>query len=181
MKRAIILNILQFPKYSERGMRPVLTLPKNGASMEGKVSPSFTLRDQDGTLVRLRDYRGKKVVLYFYVRDDTPGCTREACSFRDNISKLKSKGFVVLGISPDSVDSHRRFAVKYKLRYPLLVDLNAQIAKKYGVWGRKSMYGRKFYGVIRSTFIIDEKGRVMKEYRRVKVDGHTHRLLEDLR
>ena len=146
---------------------------------EGFPAPDFSLRDQDGRLVRLRDYRGKKIVLYFYVRDDTPGCTKEACSFRDGLGKLKRKNVIVLGVSPDPVDSHKGFADKYGLPFPLLVDENAKIAKKFGVWGKKNMYGRTFYGIIRSTFIIDEKGNVTKGYRRVNVDGHLDRILQD--
>jgi peroxiredoxin Q/BCP len=147
----------------------------------GKSVPNFTLKDQKGKKVRLSDFRGKKVVLYFYVRDDTPGCTREACSFRDSLTKLKAKGTVVLGVSPDSDDSHKRFADKYNLPFPLLADEGARIARKFGVWGRKNMYGRTYFGVIRSTFIIDEAGKVRKEYRRVKVDGHLDQILKDLK
>jgi peroxiredoxin Q/BCP len=143
-------------------------------------APDFALRDQDGRVVKLRNLRGKKIVLYFYVRDDTPGCIKEACSFRDGLGKLKAKDFIALGISPDSVDSHKRFAEKYKLPFPLLVDEKAEVARKFGVWGKKNMYGRTYYGVIRSTFIIDEAGRVRKEYRRVKVDGHLNQVLKDL-
>ncbi len=147
----------------------------------GMLAPDFALEDQDGRLVRLRDFRGKKVVLYFYVRDDTPGCTREACRFRDGLGKLKARNLVVLGVSPDSVDSHKRFADKYNLPFALLVDEKAGIARKFGVWGKKNMYGRSYYGVIRSTFIIDESGRVIQEYRRVKVDGHLGQILKDLK
>ncbi len=146
----------------------------------GISAPDFALEDQDGRLVRLRDFRGKKVVLYFYVRDDTPGCTREACSFRDGLAKLKTKNLVVLGVSPDSVDSHKRFADKYNLPFSLLVDEKTAIAKKFGVWGKKNMYGRTYYGVIRSTFIINETGIVKKEYRRVRVDGHLGQILKGL-
>lgn len=146
----------------------------------GMPAPAITLKDQNGRVVRLRDFRGKKVILYFYVRDDTPGCTREACSFRDGLRRLSSKRVTVLGISPDSVESHERFADKYSLRFPLLSDDKARIAKKFGAWGKKNMYGRTYYGVIRSTFIIDEKGKIRKEYRRVKVDEHLKQILKDL-
>jgi peroxiredoxin Q/BCP len=155
-------------------------MPKTAKSLVGKVAPSFALRDQEGKLVRLRDFRGKKVLLYFYVRDDTPGCTKEACSFRDGSSQLKMKNTVVLGVSPDPAEMHKRFASKYGLTFPLLVDDRAEVAKKYGVWGKKSMYGRTFFGIIRSTFLIDESGRVQKEYRRVKVDDHLEHVLRDL-
>ncbi len=144
------------------------------------LAPDFALKDQNGKLVRLRDFRGRRVVLFFYVRDDTPGCTREACSFRDNLGELKAKNIVVLGVSPDSADSHKRFGDKYSLRFPLLADEKAAIARKFGVWRKKNMYGRTYYGIIRSTFIIDETGRLMKEYRRVKVDGHLDQVLKDL-
>ncbi len=158
----------------------MVSMPKRSAIDVGSRAPAFALRDQDGKLVKLTDFRGRKVVLYFYVRDDTPGCTREACSFRDGIDDLKAKDVVLLGVSPDSVESHRKFAGKYNLPFPLLVDEKAQLAKKFGVWGKKNMYGRTYYGVIRSTFMIDENGKVAKAYRRVKVDGHLEQILKDL-
>lgn len=153
---------------------------KKTAITPGITAPDFALKDQHGRIVRLRDFRGKKVALYFYVRDETPGCTREACSFRDDLGKLKTRNVVVLGISPDPADSHKRFADKYKLPFPLLVDEKMGTAKKFGVWGKKNMYGRNYYGVIRSSFIIDEAGKIKKEYRRVKVDGHVNQILRDL-
>jgi len=148
---------------------------------EGKKAPAFALPDQNGKLVRLSDFRGRKVVLYFYVRDDTPGCTRQACDFRDRIDQLKSKDVAVIGVSPDPVASHERFSTKYGLSFPLLSDEKAVVAKKYGVWGKKNMYGRTYYGVIRSTFLIGEDGKIMKEYRRVKVNGHLNQILKELR
>ena len=120
------------------------------------------------------------MVLYFYVRDNTPGCTKEACNFRDGLQTLKARKVIVLGVSPDRVDSHKRFADKYKPPFPLLVDEDAKVAKQFGVWGKKNMYGRTYYGIIRSTFVIDEEGRLAKEYRRVKVNGHFERLLHDI-
>ena len=156
-------------------------MPRKILIEEGMAAPDFSLRDQNGKMVRLRHYRGKKVVLYFYVRDDTPGCTKEACSFRDGRGKLRAKDVVVLGISPDSTDSHRRFAVKHKLPFPLLADEKTEVARKYGVWGKKNMYGRTFYGIIRSTFLIDESGTVAKQYRRVRVDTHLDQILQDLK
>ena len=146
----------------------------------GMSAPKFALKDQNGKLVKLQNLRGKKVILFFYVRDDTPGCTKEACNFRDGFGGLKAKDVEVLGISPDSLDSHIHFAHKFGLPFPLLVNEKAEIARKFGVWGRKNMYGRTYYGVIRSTFIIDETGRIKKEYRRVKVDGHLDRVLKEL-
>ena len=156
----------------------MLILPKKTTIGEGSKAPDFKLKDQEGKWVRLRNSRGKKVVLFFYVRDDTPGCTKEACNFRDGLARLKE--FMVLGISPDPIDSHKRFAAKYGLPFTLLSDEKAEVAKKYGVWGKKNMYGRTYYGVIRSTFIIDESGTIRKEYRRVKVDGHLSQILKDL-
>ena len=146
----------------------------------GSKAPNFTLKDQNGTAVRLKDFLGKKVILYFYVRDDTPGCTKQACEFRDDAENLHRRNIVVLGVSPDSTDSHKRFVDKYNLRFPLLADVDAKLAKKFGVWAKKKMYGRTFYGIIRSTFVIDENGRIVKEYRRVKVDGHLGRVLKEL-
>lgn len=155
-------------------------MPNTTSIKIGSPAPSFALRDQKGKLVRIKDFRGKKVILYFYVRDDTPGCTKEASSFRDGIRKLRAKQAVVLGVSADPAETRKRFADKYALPFPLLVDENAELAKKFGVLGKKNMYGKTFYGIIRSTFIIDEKGRIAKEYRRVKVDGHLDRILQDL-
>jgi peroxiredoxin Q/BCP len=155
-------------------------LPGKASISESKEAPDFALVDDAGKLVRLSDFRGKKIVLFFYVRDDTPGCTKEACNFRDGYRRLRARGVVLLGISPDPIESHKSFAEKYGLPYPLLVDAKAEVAKRFGVWGKKNMYGRTYYGVIRSTFIINEKGTVVKEYRRVKVDGHLAHILKDL-
>ena len=155
-------------------------MPRKTSIGESKKAPDFTLVDHAGKLVRLRDFRGKKVVLFFYVRDDTPGCTKEACSFRDGYRRLKARDVVLLGISPDPIESHKNFADKYDLPYPLLVDAKAEVAKRFGVWRKKNMYGRTYFGVIRSTFIINETGTVVKEYRRVKVDGHLDQILKDL-
>ena len=155
-------------------------MPKKVTISIGSKAPDFALKDQDGRLVRLSDFRGKKVILFFYVRDDTPGCTRESCNFRDRIENIHSKNTVVLGVSPDSVDSHKRFVEKYSLTFPLLADENAALAKKFGVWGKKNMYGRTFYGIIRSAFVINEEGRVEKEFRHVRVDGHLDRVLHEI-
>ncbi len=152
---------------------------KTGISV-GLKAPDFALKDQQGRTVRLGDFRGKKVILYFYVRDDTPGCTKEACSFRDGAGDLQVKNAVVLGVSLDSVESHKRFIEKYQLNFPLLTDENAKLAKKFGAWGKKNMYGRTFYGTIRSTFVIDEEGRIVKDYRHVKVNGHLERVIREL-
>ncbi len=146
----------------------------------GSKAPNFTLKDQNGTAVRLTDFLGKKVILYYYVRDDTPGCTKQACEFRDDTDNLRRRNIMVLGVSPNSVDSHKRFVEKYNLTFPLLADEDTNVAKKYGVWAKKNMYGRTFYGIIRSTFVIDEEGRIMREYRRVKVNGHVGRVLKEI-
>ena len=126
----------------------------------GEKAPAFTLEDQSGKTVKLSDFKGRTVVLYFYPKDDTPGCTREACAFRDEHSALLKSGAVVLGISPDSEASHAKFAGKYKLPFPLLADSDHAVSEKYGAWGEKSLYGRKFMGIVRSAFVVDEKGKL---------------------
>ena len=146
---------------------------------EGQKAPEFVLPGSDGGTVSLADLRGKPVVLYFYPKDDTPGCTKEACAFRDTYAQLKKKA-VILGVSPDSVDSHGRFRDKYKLPFPLLSDADKAVAKKYGAFGEKVMYGKKVTGMIRSTFVIDGEGVVRKVFPRVRVDGHAEKVLEAL-
>ena len=146
----------------------------------GKKAPDFTLKSSHGGRVKLRDLRGQPVVLYFYPKDDTPGCTTEACAFQDSSSKIKRTGAVVLGVSPDDVASHEEFAAKYRLKFPLLADTDKKVATKYGAWGEKMQYGRKTIGMIRSTFIIDETGTVRKVFKRVRVDGHAGKVLEAL-
>lgn len=152
--------------------------------MEGVVvgarAPEFVLSGGDGKTVALSDFRGKKVVLYFYPKDDTPGCTREACSFQENLAAVRKKGAVVLGISVDSTASHGRFAAKHGLRFPLLSDAEKTVVKQYGVWKKKSMYGKSYDGVERTTFIIDGQGLVTHIFRKVKVDGHTEEVLDSL-
>jgi peroxiredoxin Q/BCP len=145
---------------------------------EGAKAPSFRLESTDGGEVSLADFAGKTVVLYFYPKDDTPGCTREACAFRDSQAAIKKAGAVVLGVSPDSVASHEKFRGKYKLNFPLLADPDKAVAKKYGAFGEKVMYGKKVTGMIRSTFVIDGAGVVRKVFPRVKVDGHADKVLE---
>ena len=148
---------------------------------EGKKAPQFTLNDQAGNSVSLKDFLGKKVVLYFYPKDDTPGCTKEACNFRDDFSLIKKEGAVILGVSADSVKKHKKFADKYNLPFSLLSDENKKVLEKYGVWQEKSMYGRKYMGIVRSTFIIDEKGKLKKIFPKVKVTNHNKEVLEALR
>jgi len=147
----------------------------------GDAAPDFQLKDQHGNDVKLSQYRGKHVVLYFYPKDDTSGCTREACDFRDEHSALESAGAVVLGVSPDDTKSHMKFATKYSLPFPLLADTEREVCDAYGVWGEKSLYGRKFLGVTRATFVIDTQGKVARVWPKVKVDGHVREILETLK
>lgn len=146
----------------------------------GDRAPEFTARDDSGQEVSLSDFRGKKVVLYFYPKDDTPGCTREACGFRDHYMRLLDRGAVVLGVSTDSVESHRRFKQKYDLPFPLLSDPDRKIVTAYGVWNQKSFVGRLGFGVERTTFVLDEQGVITHIFRKVKVDGHVEEVLAAL-
>ncbi len=146
-----------------------------------KKAPAFTLEADDGTKVRLSELVGSPVVLYFYPKDDTPGCTKQACAFRDQQSKLKKLGAVVLGVSPDDVESHQKFKKKFKLNFPLLADKDHKVALKYGAWREKNMYGKKSMGIQRSTYLIDSAGKVAKLWKRVKVDGHEEKVLEALK
>jgi peroxiredoxin Q/BCP len=147
---------------------------------EGQKAPDFELPSSDGPAVALRDLRGRPVVLYFYPKDDTPGCTREACAFRDAKTRLRKAGALLLGVSPDSAVSHQRFRDKYKLNFPLLADTDKAVAKRYGAYGDKVLYGKKVKGMIRSTFVIDGDGVVRKVFPRVKVDGHDEQVLAAL-
>jgi peroxiredoxin Q/BCP len=146
----------------------------------GQAAPDFTLSDQDGNPVRLSALKGQKVVLYFYPKDNTPGCTKEACSFRDQFAELKGRGVVVLGVSPDSVSSHRRFADKHTLPFTLLADPEHEVAEAFGAWGEKTLYGRKFLGLIRSTFLIDEAGVIRHVWKKPKTDIHADEVLAKL-
>lgn len=149
---------------------------------EGKVPPAFTLKDQNGDKVALRDLKGKLVVVYFYPKDDTPGCTKQACGFRDEWSALKKLGVVVLGVSPDDEESHAAFIKKYKLPFTLLSDPNKTVMEKYGAWGEKMMYGKKTVGVIRSTVLIGADGKVIKHWKRVtRAADHPAKVLEVIR
>ena len=153
---------------------------------EGRKAPAFTLADQDGKKHALKDFLGKPVVLYFYPKDDTSGCTKEACQFRDQQPDFKKVKAVVLGVSPDSVDSHRKFVDKHELNFTLLsdpkdADGNPKICGKYGVWQEKSMYGRKYMGVVRTTYLIDAKGKVARRWDKVKVPDHADAVLEAIR
>jgi thioredoxin-dependent peroxiredoxin len=144
----------------------------------GSPAPDFTLTDQNGKRVTLSKLKGSPVVLYFYPKDDTPGCTKEACGFRDGIAEYKRKGAIVLGVSPDSSESHAKFAKKFDLPFQLLADTDRKTCEAYGVWKEKSLYGKKFMGVERTTFVIDAKGIVQKVFPRVKVEGHTAAVLD---
>lgn len=146
----------------------------------GKKAPAFKLFDQNGKLISLKDYLGKNVILYFYPKDDTSGCTAEACSFRDDFPQFKKIDAVIIGVSPDSVASHKKFQQKYSLPFTLLSDESKEVVEKYGVWKEKSMYGRKYMGVERTTIIIDKKGAVRKIYPKVKVAGHNAEVLSAL-
>lgn len=146
----------------------------------GTKAPAFTLTADDGSKVRLSDFAGKPIVLYFYPKDDTPGCTREACAFRDAKADLKKAGAVVLGVSADNTESHVKFRDKYKLNFPLLSDPDHKIADKYGAWREKNMYGKKSMGIQRSTYLIDPAGKVARVWKRVKVDGHDQQVLAAL-
>ena len=145
---------------------------------EGQKAPDFKLQADDGTTVKLSELRGSPVVLYFYPKDDTPGCTKEACSFRDRGRELEKAGAKVLGVSADSVESHVKFRDKFKLNFRLLADVDHKVAEKYGAWREKNMYGKKSMGIVRSTFVIDGEGKVAKAWKAVKVDGHDDAVLE---
>lgn len=144
----------------------------------GDPAPNFETRDQDGNPVRLSDFRGKKVVLYFYPKDDTPGCTAEACDLRDNYERFLAQGYAVLGVSVDDEKSHRKFIQKFNLPFPLLADVDHRLVNAYGVWGEKSMYGRIFMGVIRKTFVIDETGLIADVIEKVDTQNHTAQILK---
>lgn len=148
---------------------------------EGKKAPDFTLPADDGSKVKLSDLKGSPVVLYFYPKDDTPGCTREACAFRDRKTALTKLGATVLGVSADDVASHVKFRDKFKLNFPLLADADHKVAEKYGAWREKNMYGKKSMGIQRSTYLIDAEGKVAKVWKKVLVDGHDEAVIAALK
>jgi peroxiredoxin Q/BCP len=145
---------------------------------EGSKAPLFEGVDQNGTKIKISDFKGKKVILYFYPKDNTPGCTAEACNLRDNSDSLLKKGFTVIGVSPDSEKSHKNFAGKFSLPFPLISDESKKILNDYGVWGEKKMYGKSYFGVLRTTFIIDEKGVIEKIIEKVNTGDHSNQILE---
>ena len=145
---------------------------------EGDNAPDFAVKNQNGEEVKLSDFRGKKVVLYFYPKDDTPGCTKEACSLRDGFEQFKQRGIEILGVSTDDEKSHQKFISKYQLPFDLLADTDKEIVEKYGVWGEKSMYGKKYMGTIRKTFLIGEDGKIAKIFDKVNVSEHADEVLE---
>ena len=143
----------------------------------GKKAPDFNLPATWEKKISLKSLRGKKVIIYFYPKDDTPGCTKESCGFRDNISAFKKSGTEVIGISKDTISNHEKFSTKYDLNFPLASDAETTTCEDYGVWKEKNMYGRKYMGIERSTFLIDEKGILRAEWRKVKVPGHVEEVL----
>ncbi len=147
---------------------------------EGKAAPDFELVDDEGATVRLSDFRGRPVVLYFYPKDDTPGCTKEACGFRDAYAEYEQRGAVILGVSPDGEESHAAFKSKFSLPFPLLADPDRTAARAYDVWREKNMYGKKSMGIVRSTFVIDADGNVVKAMYGVKPVGHAEKVLAAL-
>jgi peroxiredoxin Q/BCP len=145
---------------------------------EGDKAPAFTANDQNGIPVSLSDYAGRNIILYFYPKDDTPGCTKEACSFRDNYQSLLDKGFAVIGVSTDDEKSHTKFISKFQLPFTLIADTDHQIVEAYGVWGEKNLYGKKYMGTIRKTFIIDPDGTIKKIIDKVDTENSTQQVLD---
>ena len=146
----------------------------------GDQAPAFTLPDQDSRPVSLEDFKGRKLLLYFYPADDTPGCTKEACQFNDNLHAFQAAQVPVVGVSPDDAASHQRFRSKFGLQFTLLSDPDHAVADQYGAWGERSRYGQTFVGILRSTFLIDEEGRVERAWYNVRADGHAAKVLEEL-
>ncbi len=146
----------------------------------GDKAPDFKAINQDGEMVSLNDFKGRKLILYFYPKDNTPGCTNEACDFRNHYQFWLDKGYQVVGVSPDSQESHRKFIEKYQLPFPLLSDPDKEIIKAYGAWGPKKLYGREYEGLIRSTFIIDEEGKILEIFKKVKTKTHTEQIIKKL-
>lgn len=146
----------------------------------GALAPDFTLPNKDGEEIKLSDYKGKKVVLYFYPKDSTPGCTTEACDFRDRVKDFSEKNVVILGVSKDSSKSHTNFTTKYELPFELLSDTEGEVCESYGIWQLKKNYGREYMGIVRSTYVISEEGLVEKVYKVSRVKGHVEKVLEEI-
>lgn len=144
----------------------------------GEMAPDFEAKDQDGNTIKLSDHKGKKVILYFYPKDNTPGCTAQACNLRDNYQELQKQGYVVLGVSQDDEKSHKKFIEKQNLPFPLISDTDHKVHNLYGTWGEKSMYGRKYMGTFRTTFVIDEDGKIEEVIGKVKTKDHTAQILK---
>jgi len=151
-----------------------------GALKPGDKAPDFQVVDQDGIPVNLNDFRGSKLILYFYPKDDTPGCTAEACNLKDNYQILKKKGFKVLGVSSDSEAAHKKFIAKYVLPFALIPDKEKTILRAYGAWGRKKLYGKEYEGIIRTTYVIDEKGVIEKVFTKVDTKNHSQQILKEM-
>lgn len=147
---------------------------------EGMAAPLISGKNQEGKLIRLENYVGKKIILYFYPKDNTPGCTTEACNIRDNYSDLAAKGFIVIGVSADSEKSHQKFIAKYELPFTLISDPEKKILKAYGAWGMKKMYGKEYEGILRKTFVINENGMILKIFNKVDTKNHTSQILQAL-
>mgnify|MGYP001806412668 CR=1 FL=1 len=146
----------------------------------GDKAPTFTSVDQDGNPVKLEDFKGKKLILYFYPKDNTPGCTAEACNLNENLASLTSKGFAILGVSPDPASSHLKFIAKFNLGFRLIADVEKLVAKTYEAWGEKSMYGKKYEGILRTTYIIDEDGTISHIFKKVDTKNHTAQILKEI-
>lgn len=147
---------------------------------EGDLAPAFTAINQDEKPISLEDYKGKKLILYFYPKDNTPGCTAESCNLNDNYSMLTEKGFEVVGVSPDEPAKHQKFIAKYNFQFNLIADTEKKLLEAYGAWGLKKLYGKEYMGVLRKTFIIDEEGKIVKIFNKVKTKDHTNQILTEL-
>lgn len=181
VKKAVAKRSLPKVAAIRREIVAPVVVPTASRVAAGDIAPTFTLADQNGNLVSLTDLKGKKVVLYFYPKDDTPGCTKEACSFRDHLPTFQGADAEIFGVSFDDQASHQKFIEKYQLTFSLLSDLNREVADAYGCYVEKNMYGNISKGIERSTFVIDREGKIAAAFRKVSVDGHTEEVLEALR
>jgi peroxiredoxin Q/BCP len=183
MKKTIIVTILVsfwYFGHAQNAEQTSNTDENMSLLKEGTKAPDFRAVNQEGKNISLSDYKGKKVILYFYPKDDTPGCTAEACNLRDNYSSLTEKGFIVIGVSPDAEKSHQKFVEKYNLPFNLVADTTKEITKKYGAWGTKKMYGKEMEGVLRTTYVIDENGIIIKVIPKVETSKHAEQVLSEL-